>query len=109
MAMDKTQFMEHRWGNRFEVDVPAELWTADGMAASGTVRAASLSGALVETELKPPVLSRVSLKPRADASGWLEACVVRVDERAIAVEWLDPGRQSFSAVCYTRSDRETKR
>lgn len=100
--MDNTRFMEHRWGNRFAVDVPAELWTADGMAAKGTVRAASLSGALVETDLKPPVLSRVSLKPRAGVAGWLEACVVRVDEGAIAVEWLEPGRQSFSAVFSTR-------
>lgn len=106
--MDNTQFMEHRWGNRFDVEVPAELWTADGLAASGTVRAASLSGALVETDLKPPVLSRLSLKPRAGAAGWLEACVVRVDERTIAVEWLDPGRQSFSAVFYARKPGTAK-
>jgi len=107
--MGSTQFMEHRWGSRFEVEVPAELWTADGLAASGTVRAASLSGALVETNLKPPVLSRVSLKPRTGATGWLEACVVRVDEEAIAVEWLDPGRQSFSAVFHARNGREPRR
>lgn len=66
--MGITQFMEHRWGSRFEVEVPAELWTADALAAS--------------------------------------ACVVRVDDQAIAVEWLDPGRQSFSAVFQARHVRE---
>ena len=84
------QWMEHRWGTRIELDAPAEITTLDGIAGTGVVRNASLSGALAETTFRPPLLSRVALKPTAHGGEWLEGCVVRVEGHTVAIEWLDP-------------------
>jgi hypothetical protein len=81
--------MEHRWGTRVELDVPTELRTMDGRAEPGAVVNASVSGAFVQTGTKLPLLSRVSVTlPGTEA---LDACVVRVEDGGVAVEWLDPG------------------
>lgn len=99
--MKTSQFMEHRWGHRVDLDVAADLLSPDGIATA-TVRNASVSGAMVETAMKPPLLSRVFLKPRASPGAWLDACVIRVDDKGIALEWLDPGRHPFSALLTAR-------
>jgi hypothetical protein len=97
-----SDFMEHRWGTRIDLDVPAELLTADGFSADAAVKNASLSGAFVETTAKLPLLSRVSLNLRAPRDEWLDACVVRVDEEGLALEWLDPGSRLVPALLSMR-------
>jgi hypothetical protein len=99
-----TQQMEHRWGTRMELHVPAELWTSDGVSTHASVRNASLSGAYLETPARVPLLSRVAIRPLARAAEWLDACVVRVENGGIALEWLDPGLHSLSALLAMRRD-----
>lgn len=94
--------MEHRWGNRFDLDAPAILMTADGHSVAATLRNASVSGALVETRIRPPVLSRVSIRPIARPGEWHDACVVRADPRGLALEWLDPGSRTTSSLLALR-------
>ena len=31
MINASTQYMEHRWGTRIDLDAPAEVWTAEGV------------------------------------------------------------------------------
>jgi hypothetical protein len=64
-------YMEHRWGTRITLNAPAELKTADGLSAVGSVRNASLSGAFVDTRASLPLLTPVSLRPLAAGSEWL--------------------------------------
>jgi hypothetical protein len=97
-----SNFMEHRWGTRVELDVPAELLTPDGASADAAIKNASLSGAFVETTAKLPLLSRVSLNLRAPMDEWLDACVVRVEDEGLALEWLDPGSRLVPALLAMR-------
>lgn len=98
----KGKFMEHRWGTRVELDAPAEISTPAGFAASGYVRNASVSGAFVETRMKFPLLSRIAVHPLARNGEWLDAWVVRVESKGIAVEWLDPGLRTVSGLLSLR-------
>jgi hypothetical protein len=97
-----SDFMEHRWGTRIDLDVPAELLTADGLSADAAVKNASLSGAFVETTAKLPLLSRVSVNLRAPKDERLDACVVRVEDDGLALEWLDPGSRLVPALLSMR-------
>jgi len=94
--------MEHRWGTRIDLDAPAEISTMDGFAASGSVRNASVSGAFVETRARFSLLSRIAVHPLAHPDEWLDACVVRVESRGIAIEWLDPGLRTVSGLLSLR-------
>jgi hypothetical protein len=95
-------YMEHRWGTRITLHAPAELRTADGLSAVGSVRNASLSGAFVDTRARLPLLARVSLRPLTAGSEWLDACVVRVEPQGVALEWLEPGLQAVASLLSMR-------
>lgn len=96
------KFMEHRWGTRFQMDVPAEITTPAGFAASGYVRNASVIGAFVETRMKFPLFSRVAVHALPREGEWLDAWVVRVEGSGIAIEWLDPGLRAVSGLLSLR-------
>jgi hypothetical protein len=102
MGAARVNYMEHRWGTRVALDAPAELKTGDGLSAIGSVRNASLSGAFVETRASMPLLARVSLRPLSAGSEWLDACVVRVEARGVALEWLEPGLQAIATLLAMR-------
>jgi len=95
-------YMEHRWGTRIALNAPAEVKTADGLSSVGSVKNASLSGAFVETRASIPLLARVSLRPLSADSEWLDACVVRVEARGVALEWLEPGLQAIATLLAMR-------
>jgi hypothetical protein len=98
-------YMEHRWGTRVELFTPVDVATAAGRSFRAMVRNASLSGALVETPTRLPVLSRIVLKPHVLGTVWMEACVVRTEGRGLggfAVEWLEPVLRSVSALLALR-------
>jgi len=86
-----TQFMEHRWGTRVQLDAPAELRAADGTALEVVVGNASLSGAFVRMPAHLPSLARVWVRPMEGGGEWIEACVVRQELDGVGLEWLDPG------------------
>ena len=100
-----TLHMEHRWGSRVELFVPAQVATAAGRAFNATVCNASLSGAFIETPVRLPVLSRIALRPQLAGTGWIEACVVRNEARGVGVEWLDPALRPISALLALRRCR----
>ena len=94
--------MEHRWGTRVDLDVPADLLTPDGLSIPAWVRNASLSGAFVETGVGFPVLSRLSLRPLVGVNTWLDACVVRVANDGLGIEWLEPGLHAVASLLALR-------
>lgn len=100
----KRQFMEHRWGTRTDVHAPAKVMTSEGLT-DAVVRNASLSGAFIETGARPTLLSRVAVRPAAGAGEWLDACVVRVEARGVALEWLDPPLHAVAVLMARQTDR----
>lgn len=93
--MLRKPLMEHRWGTRIPLTVPAEIKSVDGRRGAATVRNASVSGAFIETALKFPLLSRVSVRPLSRPEG-LDAHVVRSEADGLAVEWSHPGAHPVS-------------
>jgi hypothetical protein len=88
--------MEHRWGERVPLDLPAQLLLPDGSHAQGRVRNASISGALIETPVKLGPLATVTIALTGGTPAWprtieLPACVARIARDCVAVEWRDIG------------------
>ena len=82
--------MEHRWGERVELDCPARLLLQDGTSEEGQVRNASISGALIDTDRDLPMYTSLSIRLMAGRRAIeLPACVVRVTRSGLAVEWRD--------------------
>lgn len=85
--------MEHRWGQRVELDIPVTLRANGGAAVRGILRNASISGALIETPLDVPVFGHLVVKlpamGRAAPGCELVASVVRHADQGIGVEWRD--------------------
>lgn len=95
MSADK-QFMEHRCGTRIALHITVELETTAGSTLAA-MRNASVSGAYLETMRKPALLSRVTLSRRlVNPCVQIEAGVVRVDNKGVALEWLDPGLRTMA-------------
>ena len=97
-------WMEHRWGSRVELHALARLRTVDGRETDVWVRNASLSGAFVETTSRLGMLTLLSLRPLTAGGEWLDACVVRVEEGGIALEWLEPGTHSIFTLLSMRRE-----
>jgi hypothetical protein len=90
--------MEHRWGTRIPLTVPAEIKLRDGRRDAATVRNASVSGAFIETALRLPVHSRVNVRPLSRPEPGLDAHVVRAEAGGFAVEWSYPGAHPVSDI-----------
>ncbi|HXR52701.1 MAG TPA: hypothetical protein VN762_11230 [Steroidobacteraceae bacterium] len=97
-----SQPLEHRWGTRVALDIPADLRTPEGIAIPAWVRNASLSGAFVETGIGFPVLSQLSLRPLVGGGEWLDALVVRVASDGLGIEWLEPGLHAVASLLALR-------
>jgi len=87
-------YMEHRWGYRQDVSRPVHLGTRGGLAARGTIRNVSISGAFVVSSLPVPLFSHVRVQFTAMLDGQrtamvLEAQVVRRDDTGVGVEWCE--------------------
>lgn len=98
----KAHPMEHRWGTRVALDVPADIRTPDGMSIPAWVRNASLSGAFVETEVGFPVMSQISLRPLVGGGPWLDAFVIRVACNGLGLEWREPGLHAVASLLALR-------
>jgi hypothetical protein len=92
------QSMEHRWGARVPMHEAAALRGPGGEESHALLRDASLSGAFVDTDLRPALLSRIAIRPLEDAGDWIGAWVVRTDERGIGLEWLEPASRDVVAL-----------
>jgi hypothetical protein len=74
--------------------VPVRLNIDAGTAGRGTIRNASISGALIETSLELPLHNNLVVElsvpdGKTTAIHSLGACVVRLDSSGIGIEWRD--------------------
>lgn len=84
--------MEHRWGHRVEIGIDVGLVYRPSVVGAGRLRNVSISGAFIETTLRPPLLARLLVHvDEGHGSHSLvrlpTARVVRQDATGIAVEW----------------------
>jgi hypothetical protein len=100
--------MEHRWGRRTVVSLPVQLKSLYGYAP-GRLIDVSVSGALIETDLRVLPSACIGIETPTHGSMSLPsdevlACVVRAGYGVIAVEWLDFAPPSIVALL-AESDR----
>jgi hypothetical protein len=80
--------MEHRWGQRFLLDLPASVADGNGWRAPARVRDISASGAFLECS--PPVVSvtRVLIRFKGcEVGSILTGNIVRLTSEGIGIEW----------------------
>jgi hypothetical protein len=86
-------FMEHRWGVRVVLNLPARLEIAGELIGHGRLTNASISGGFIATTGRPTVLTAVDvvLPSRSGQHGRivLPASVTRRADGGIGVEWRD--------------------
>jgi len=86
--------MEHRWGERFAIDMPVGLGVPLSTPKRGRLVNLSLSGAFIKTSLDVRLLSRLQVvfKPgrgRKHSPVTISAYVARKADEGIGVEWCD--------------------
>jgi hypothetical protein len=86
--------MEHRWGERVQVDFPVRVLAHRFSVRDGRLADLSVSGALVKAEFEARVLSRIQvaidlpLWPKHD-SPLVEAYVARRYKHGFGIEWCE--------------------
>jgi hypothetical protein len=94
--------MEHRWGQRFSVDIPAQLGCRPAAIGLGRVRNLSLSGAYVATALRPALFAHVEVVisdfDHGSQSRTLSGFVVRHDAEGFGIEWSQFGSAQIAAL-----------
>jgi hypothetical protein len=93
--------MEHRWGERIEVDIPVQVSMPPLMAGSGRVLNMSISGAWISGSFDLPPMARAFVVFDFSIAGQPEplpiACyVARVRPQGIGVEWRELAPQIVS-------------
>ena len=93
--------MEHRWGERIEVDIPVQVSVPPLTIGSGRVRNISISGAWITGRFNLPTLARAFVVFELSVAGQREqlpiACyVARVRPEGIGVEWRELAPQIVS-------------
>ncbi len=104
------RFMEHRWGTRVELGHSVLLEMDGQPLALGRMLNASISGALIATPATMPALTAVKVRfpPVAGASAQefaLDACVVRTETGAVAVEWRDMACENLVRLLHAQDAR----
>ena len=98
---------DRRWGARVEVDLPVRLELSRGRSATGRMRNASVSGALIECALELPAFTQLRVEILAGAG----ACRSRSSSppawcapstRCLGVEWRDVAPQALTSSCCRR-------
>lgn len=85
-----------RFGQRIPLNVTVRLSVAGQPLGRGTIRNASISGALIETPLDLPPHTNLTVTltiqdGNAPSTRELSACLVRIDPAGFGVEWRDIG------------------
>jgi hypothetical protein len=86
-AQGNSHSVEHRWGNRLQVDLPVLLRRRDHGTGEGLLIEASVSGALIRTDLKLSDLTPVEI--RIDGESVAVNVIRHTTEGAIALEWSE--------------------
>lgn len=105
--------MEHRWGNRRDINRTVHIETRAGVASRGRITNVSISGAFVRTALPAPLFSHIRLQftgmvhgKRAPIS--VEGQVVRKDESGFGVEWSEFAADAVRALVLVPPYRSTE-
>src|ERR1700736_2363085 len=86
--------MEHRWGERVQVDFPVRVAVHRFSVRDGRLADLSVSGALVQADLPARLLSRIQLAivlplwPKYE-SPIVEAYVARKQKHGFGIEWCE--------------------
>jgi len=82
--------MEHRWGYRYLLNVPARITLRDGTFIPARLRDVSITGARLETRALVPVLTPIRLNvPLQGHFLQLDACIVRDTPDGYGIEWYE--------------------
>src|SRR5712672_146319 len=97
--------MEHRWGERVQVDFPIRVIAHRFSVREGRLADLSVSGALVKTDFEARVLSRIQvaidlpLWPKHD-SPIVEAYVARRYKHEFGIEWCEFAPRAVSELLH---------
>jgi hypothetical protein len=86
--------MEHRWGERVQVDLPVRVSALRFCVRDGRLTDLSVSGALVKAEFEARVLSRIQIAivlpscPKCEVP-IVEAYVTRKYKHEFGIEWCE--------------------
>jgi hypothetical protein len=93
--------MEHRWGERLQVDFPVRVIAHRFSVRDGRLADLSVSGARIKADFEARMLSRIQVA--IDLSLWpkhespvLEAYVARRDKHEYGVEWCEFAPRAIS-------------
>jgi hypothetical protein len=85
--------IEHRWGERFPVDLPVQVAVRTLSGIDGRLKNLSLSGALIEADfvlrLHSVIEIRMRLPTPSQRDAILKAHVIRKINAEVGVEWCD--------------------
>jgi PilZ domain-containing protein len=85
--------LEHRWGERVQVNIPVRVSAASLMRVDGCMKNLSLSGALMrsdrELRLHALIQVHIELPPPAPRAAVLEAHVSRTFNEWVGIEWCE--------------------
>ena len=85
--------MEHRWGERVQVDIPVRITVGPFAVRDGQLVDLSVSGALIETELHLRVMARVQVAILSRVfkhhAPTVAAYVTRNHKNGVGIEWCE--------------------
>jgi hypothetical protein len=85
--------IEHRWGERFRIDLPVQVKVRALSGIDGRLKNLSLSGALIEAEFVLRLHSLIEitlpLPTPSRRQGILQAHVIRRFNADVGIEWCD--------------------
>jgi len=85
--------MEHRWGRRFQVNIPVHVSAAALTRVDGCMKNISLSGALMKADcdlrLNTLIEVRIELPPPSHRAAVLKAHVSRKLKEDVGIEWCE--------------------
>lgn len=92
--------MEHRWGQRFLLDLPASVADGNGWTAPARVRDISASGAFLECS-PPASVTRVLIRFKGrEVSSILTGDIVRVTADGVGIEWGEFAPAAIAALLH---------
>ena len=99
--------MEHRWGQRVQIDIPVVLRCDPYGVVPGRLENLSISGALVSTKLALPRFAQVELileapfaaeQPGERCMVRIRAYIVRRRKNSFGLEWIDMAPEAITAL-----------
>jgi hypothetical protein len=85
--------LEHRWGERFQIDLPVQLAVNTVSGIDARLKNLSLSGALIEADFALRIHTVIEIKVPVPLSGQpatpVKAYVIRQFNEEVGIEWRD--------------------